>query len=400
MIRKYKSRDIYIERISPYIDSNLIKVLVGQRRVGKSYIFFQLMEEIKKTNPSANIIYINKESYDFDSINDYRSLIEYVENNAVESNNYLFIDEIQDIEQFEKALRHFSTSGKYDIYCTGSNAKLLSSEIATLLAGRYIQIRIFSLSYTEFLDFHNLEDSDSSLLEYIKYGGMPHLINLKKDDAVYYEYLKNIYNSIVLRDIVERYKIRNVSFLDNLIHFLCDNLGSVFSAQNISKYLKSQNISIQSKTIIEYLSHLESVFFTDRVKRSDISGKKIFEIGEKFYLEDLGLRHSIVPYQINDISKVLENLVYHHLKVMQYDVYIGKLDDKEIDFIAKKGDSKIYIQVTYIMPDESTREREFGNLLEIEDNYRKIIISMDPFASGNYKGIEHIHIRKFLTDFE
>ncbi len=400
MTRKYKSRDIYIERIRPYIDSNLIKILIGQRRVGKSYIFFQLMEEIRKSNPKANIIYINKESYDFDSINDYKSLIEYVENNAVESINYLFIDEIQDIEQFEKALRHFSTSGKYDIYCTGSNAKLLSSEIATLLAGRYIQIRIFSLSYREFLYFHNLENSDSSLLEYIKYGGMPHLINLKKDDAVYYEYLKNIYNSIVLRDIVERYKIRNVSFLDNLIHFLCDNLGSVFSAQNISKYLKSQNISIQSKTIIEYLSHLESVFFTDRVKRSDISGKKIFEIGEKFYLEDLGLRHSIVPYQINDISKVLENLVYHHLKVMQYDVYIGKLDDKEIDFIAKKGDSKIYIQVTYIMPDESTREREFGNLLEIEDNYRKIIISMDPFASGNYKGIEHIHIRKFLTDFE
>ncbi len=400
MIRKYKSRNIYIERIRPYIDSNLIKVLIGQRRVGKSYIFFQLMEEIKKTNPTANIIYINKESYDFDSINDYRSLIEYVENNAVESNNYLFIDEIQDIEQFEKALRHFSTSGKYDIYCTGNNAKLLSSEIATLLAGRYIQIRIFSLSYPEFLEFHNLEDSDSSLLEYIKYGGMPHLINLKKDDAVYYEYLKNIYNSIVLRDIVERYKIRNVSFLDNLIHFLCDNLGSVFSAQNISKYLKSQNINIQSKTIIEYLSHLESVFFTDRVKRSDISGKKIFEIGEKFYLEDLGLRHSIVPYQINDISKVLENLVYHHLKVMQYDVYIGKFDDKEIDFIAKKGDSKIYIQVTYIMSDESTREREFGNLLEIEDNYRKIIVSMDPFASGNYKGIEHIHIRKFLTDFK
>lgn len=400
MQKKYKSRNIYIDRIKPFIDTDLIKVLIGQRRVGKSFIFYQLMDEIEKSNPQANIIYINKESYDFDSITDYKTLIEYVENKSADSDNYLFIDEIQDIELFEKALRHFSILGRYDIYCTGSNAKLLSGEIATLLAGRYIQIRIFSLSYIEFLAFHNLEDNDGSLLKYIKYGGLPHLINLRQDEAVYYEYLRNIYNSIVLRDIVERYRIRNVSFLDNLIHFICDNLGSIFSAQNISKYLKSQNLNIQSKTIIEYLSHLESVFFADRVKRSEIEGKKIFEIGEKFYLEDLGLRHCIVPYQINDISKVLENLVYHHLKVMQYEVFVGKLGNKEIDFIAQKGDKKIYIQVAYIMPDESTRDREFGNLLEIEDNFRKIIISMDPFATGNYKGIEHIHIRKFLTDFK
>ncbi len=400
MLKPFKSRNIYIERIRPYIDSNLIKVLIGQRRVGKSYVFYQLIDEIQNAKPKANIIYINKESYEFDNIVDYKSLIEFVEAKSLESDNYLFIDEVQDIELFEKALRHFSTTGRYDIYCTGSNAKLLSGEIATLLAGRYIQIRIFSLSYREFLDFHKLEDSDASLLEYIKYGGMPHLINLKKEEAVYYEYLKNIYNSIVLRDVVERYKIRNVSLLDNLIHFLCDNLGSIFSAQNISKYLKSQNLNIQSKTIIEYLSHLESVFFTDRVKRSEVAGKKIFEIGEKFYLEDLGLRHSIVPYQINDISKVLENLAYHHLKVMQYDVYVGKLGDKEIDFVAKKGDNTIYIQVAYMLSDESTRQREFGNLLEIEDNYRKILISMDPFADGNYKGIEHLHVRKFLMEFE
>lgn len=340
MQKKYKPRNIYIDRIRPFIDSDLIKVFIGQRRVGKSFIFYQLMDEIEKTNPQANIIYINKESYDFDSITDYKTLIEFVENQSAVSDNYLFIDEIQDIDFFEKALRHFSTVGQYDIYCTDSNAKLLSGEIATLLAGRYIQIRIFSLSYIEFLEFHTLKDSDESLLKYIKYGGMPHLINLKKDDAVYYEYLKNIYNSIVLRDIVERYRIRNVSFLDNLIHFICDNLGSIFSAQNISKYLKSQNLNIQSKTIIEYLSHLESVFFADRVKRSEIEGKKIFEIGEKFYLEDLGLRHSIVPYQINDISKVLENLVYHHLKVMQYEILIGKLGNKEIDFIAQKEITK------------------------------------------------------------
>jgi len=398
--KKIIYREKYFRYIKPYIDDNLIKVLIGQRRVGKSYILYQLMEEIENRVPEANIIYIDKEDYAFDEIKNYSDLVSYVEaKSKTDRKKYLFIDEVQDIKDFERALRHFQSNGNYDIYCTGSNASLLSGEIATLLAGRYIQIRVFSLSYLEFLKFHKLKDSSESLRKYIIYGGMPHLINLKSEDRIYFEYLQNVFDSIILRDIVARYNIRNVSFLQDLIRFLCDNIGSLVSAKKISDYLKSQKINLLPKTILEYLSYLESVFFVDRVKRIEIGGKKIFEIGDKFYFEDMGIRNSVVPFKQKDINKALENIVYHHLRATRFKAYVGKFGDKEIDFVAEKNGKSYYIQVAYLIADEKTHEREFGNLLKIEDNRPKMVVSMDELAGGEYEGVRHWNLRKFLTDF-
>jgi predicted AAA+ superfamily ATPase len=225
---------------------------------------------------------------------------------------------------------------------------------------------------------------------------MPHLVNLPKEDAIIYEYLKNVHDTIILRDIVARFNIRNVRFLQDLINYLADITGSILSAKRISDYLKSQRINLTPKLVLEYLSYLESVYLIERAKRTEVEGKKIFEIGDKFYFEDLGMRHAIVPFQQKDIGKVLENLVYHHLIVNGYTVFVGKHGNKEIDFVAFKGELKKYIQVAYLIHDEQTHKREFGNLLSINDNCPKLVVSMDEQAIGNYKGIEHVSIRDFL----
>lgn len=389
-----------IQKVLPFVGNTLIKVLIGQRRVGKSYLLKQLMEEVRERNGEVKILYINKEDFAFDSIRSYSDFILYVEK-AVDSGSpaAIFIDEIQEIREFERALRHFQTLGNYDIYCTGSNATLLSGELATLLAGRYIQIRVHSLSYSEFLEFHRCDDSNESLFRYIKRGGMPHLINLKDDDDVVIEYLRNVFDSIVLRDVVARYNIRNLRFLNDLILFLAGNTGSIVSAKKISDYLKSQQLPVLPRLVQEYLSSLENVMFVHRARRHDVEDKKVFEIGDKFYFEDLGLRHCIVPFASKDISKVLENLVYRHLIDLGYSVYVGKLDTREIDFVAYRNNSTVYIQVAYVISDDETHKREFGYLLLVNDNHRKMVVSMDEFADGNFKGIEHWHIRKFLLHF-
>lgn len=396
--KKYISRPLYLNKIEPFIGSKLIKVFTGQRRVGKSYVLLQVMDEIRKRDPDAVIISINKEDYRYDSIKNHTHLMDYLkEHRSGKGNHYLFIDEVQDISGFEVALRSLLSVEDWDIYITGSNATLLSGELATYLSGRYIQIPVHALSYGEFMQFHRLPESADTLMKFIRWGGMPHLIHLPKEDAVIFEYLRNIHNTIVLRDIVERFNVRNVRFLQDLIHYLADITGSVLSAKRISDYLKSQRINLSPKLVLEYLTYLESVYLIDRVKRSEIEGRKIFEIGEKFYFEDIGMRHAIVPYQQKDIGKVLENLVYHQLVANNHQVFVGKHGDKEIDFMAIKKDVKIYIQVAYLIADEKTHEREFGNLLSIPDNCRKLVVSMDETATGNYKGIEHVSIRNFLT---
>lgn len=395
--RKYIPRRLYFDRIEPFIDSGLIKVLTGQRRVGKSFVLLQVMDEIRKRDSQPNIVYINKEDYRFASIKNYQDLMNYLERNrSTNGKTYLFIDEVQEISQFELALRSLLSVDSWDIYITGSNAMLLSGELATLLGGRFIQIRIHALSYPEFLQFHQLEESADAFLLYIRWGGMPHLINLRKDDAVVYEYLRNMHHSIILRDIVARFNIRNVGFLQDLINYLANITGSLLSAKRISDYLKSQKINLSPKVVLEYLNYLESVYLVDRVKRMEVTGRKIFEIGDKFFFEDLGMRHAYNPFQQKDIGKVLENMVYHHLVVKGNQVYVGKHGDKEIDFIAVQNESKTYIQVAYLIPDDKTHQREFGNLLTIPDNCPKIVVSMDETATGNYKGIEHISIRQFL----
>lgn len=276
---------------------------------------------------------------------------------------------------------------------------MLSGDLATYLSGRYVEFKINSLSFNEFIKFHKLEADNKSLLKYIKYGGLPFLKNLKLEDEIVYGYLKNIYNTIILKDIVERYKIRNFFLLQNLIRYLADNFGTILSAKKINDYLKSQKLNFSVKVILQYLSYLQNAFFISKVSRFDIQGKKIFEIGDKFYFEDIGIRNSIIRYKIRDISKVLENLVYNHLCFLDYEIFVGVNKTTEIDFIAKKGDKKLYIQVAYQINSEKTHEREFGNLIKINDNHQKIVVTMDEFADSNYKGIQHFYILNFLHKF-
>lgn len=396
----YIPRPHYLNKIEPFIDQDLIKVIMGQRRVGKSYFLYQIMDAIKSKNPDANIVYINKELYEFDAIRDYHDLIKYIHSKkSTQNKNYIFIDEIQDIDQFEKALRSLQAEGGFDLYCTGSNAKLLSGDLATYLSGRYIELKIFSLSYPEFLSFHQLTNSTEALFSYIKYGGLPYLKNLKLEDQVVYDYLKHVYNTIILKDVVARYQIRNVVFLENLIKYLADNLGSIVSAKRISDFLKSQRINISPNVVLNYLSNLMSAYFIEKVPRAEIGGKKIFEVGEKYYFEDLGLRHTIISYQQRDINKVLENLVFNHLAICGYQIMVGKIGNQEVDFIGTRNGEKLYIQVAYLLPDQAAWEREFGNLLEIKDNYPKMVVSMDELIGKQHEGISHIHIREFLSSY-
>ena len=388
-MKSYIPRPLYTKRIEPFIDKEVIKVITGQRRTGKSYILLQISDMIKKERPEANIIFVDKEQLAFAAIKNYMDLYQYVlKMTAGHSYNYLFVDEIQEIEDFQLC----------DLYCTGSNAKMLSGELATHLAGRYIEFPVHSLSYEEFLTFNRRQDSSESLRLYLTFGGMPYIHNLAMETNVIFEYLRNVYSTILLKDVVAREAIRNVSFLENLVAYLIDNTGSLFSAQNISKYLKSQQVNIPTQTILNYLRALCNSFFVYKIQRAETQGMKIFEIGEKYYFEDLGLHNAIRHFDFRkDINKLMENVVCIDLLRFGYEVYVGKYGNKEIDFIASKNDHRIYIQVTYMLSDDSTVQREFGNLLEIPDNYPKYVVTMDEMQSGgNYQGIKQISLRDFL----
>lgn len=390
-------RKSYLQYIKKYIDKNLIKVFVGQRRVGKSYLMKMTVNYIRNKNPEATIIFIDKEQYEYDSIKDYHSLITYVEKQlSINNKNYLFIDEIQEISEFEKALRHFQNKNSADIYCTGSNADMLSGELATLLSGRHIRIQVNSLSYIEFLDFHQLADSDDSLFKYLKWGGLPFIKNLEKDDEIIFDYLSNILSTIVYKDILYRYKIRNVEFFDRLIQYIAANTGNLITSKKISDYLKSQKIDISSKVILSYLQYLQNAFLIYKLKRVDVNSKKVFEINDKYFFEDCGLKNALIGLNHFSIPDTLENVVFSHLKQLGYHVNVGVLKHLEIDFIAKKENALIYIQVAYIITDKKVKDREFGNLEIIKDNYPKYVVSLDPVTIGDYKGIKHIHLREFL----
>ncbi len=399
MIKKYIERSYYLDRIRPFMNKDVIKVLIGQRRVGKSYLLFQIMDELVKQGVSkSSMLYINKELYEFEPIRQYEDLLRYVKEAAKSQKiTVLLIDEIQGIHQFEKALRDLQASGRYDIYCTGSNADLLSGELATYLSGRYIEVEVHSLSYPEFLIFHTLDNTEDSLMKYLKYGGLPYLINIDLNDVVVYDYLRSINNTILFKDVVARYGIRNVAFLERLVEYVADNTGSLVSGKKISDFLKSQKTNISPNIVLNYLSFLCNAFLIFKVSRSEIGGKRIFEINEKYYFQDTGLRHALVGYRPSDISKVLENIVYMHLRTSGYTVTVGQLGTKEIDFVCEKRGDRLYVQVAYLIPDEKAREREFGNLLQIRDNYPKFAISMDKMMVGGEKGIQHLHIMQFLN---
>jgi len=389
-------RRIYLERIQPFIRKGLIKVLSGQRRVGKSYLLFQLIQHIQSLEPAANIIYINKEDLQFDHLRNAETLNEYILSKSVtQAPNYIFIDEIQDIIEFEKALRSLLLDQNNDIYITGSNANLLSGELATYLSGRYIEFKVYSLSYPEFLQFHKLEDSDQQLDLYMKFGGLPYLIHLNlNDDAL--EYLNSVYNTIIYRDVISRYNLRNTHILEKLVQFLADNTGSLFSAKRISDFLKSQHTNIAPNQIHQYCTYLANAFIVHEATRYDLIGRRIFESGTKFYFENTGIRNAIIGYRLADRGKLLENLVNNHLLYLGYDVKIGALREKEIDFACESKNERLYVQVALRLNDQTTIDREFGNLLAIPDNYPKIVVSEDQFTGNTYEGVKYMHIRRFL----
>lgn len=394
-------RQSYIDKIEKYLGKETIIVLVGQRRVGKSCIL-KMIRDDKMADSDNNVIYIDKEKWQYDAIQTYRDLNEYIEKHwANDKYNYILIDEVQDIEEFERSVRSFRTEPNTDIIITGSNASMLSNELSTLIGGRYKEIYIQSLSYNEFLEFHNLSDNDESLSMYIQYGGMPGLakIGLEEDDAR--EYQIDIYHTVLLKDVIMRNQIRNVPFLENLVRFLADNIGKLISANSIAKYMKSQGESITSSVVINYISFLCEAYILHKVNRYDIHGKRVFENNDKFYFEDNGVRNAIAGgTREGDIEKVIENIIYEHLIRLGYQVYVGQLQAGEIDFVCTKPEGqRIYVQASFIIAEQATREREFGNLRSIKDNYPKYVISMTPLLTKNDDdGITHIHLRKFLRE--
>ena len=394
-------RQTYIDKIEKYLGKETIIVLVGQRRVGKSCIL-KMIRDDKMADSCNNVIYIDKEKWQYDTIQTYQDLNEYIEKHwDKDKHNYILIDEVQDIREFERSVRSFRTEPNTDIVITGSNAKMLSNELSTLIGGRYKEIYIQSLSYNEFLEFHNLPDNDESLSLYIQYGGMPGLakIGLEEDDAR--EYQTDIYHTVILKDVIMRNQIRNVPFLENLVRFLADNIGKLISANSIAKYMKSQGESITSTLVINYISFLCEAYILHKVNRYDIHGKRIFENNDKFYFEDNGVRNAIAGgTREGDIEKVIENIIYQHLIRLGYQVYVGQLQAGEIDFVCTKPEGqRVYVQASYIIAEQATREREFGNLRSIKDNYPKYVISMTPLlAKNDDDGITHIHLRKFLKE--
>lgn len=393
-------RQSYIDKIEKYLGKETIIVLVGQRRVGKSCVLKMLRDRMC-ANEGNNVIYIDKEKREFDSIKNYHDLNDYIDDHFVGGkHNYILIDEIQDIDEFERTVRSYRTEPDTDVIITGSNARMLSNELSTLIGGRYKEIYIQPLSYNEFLEFHKLPDSDESLVKYIQYGGLPGLskIGLEEDDAR--EYQIDIYHTVLLKDVIMRNKIRNVPFLENLVRFLADNTGKLISATSISKYMKSQGESITSTVIINYISFLCEAYILHKVNRYDIHGKRIFETNDKFYFDDNGLRNAIAGgTREGDIEKVIENIIYEHLIRLGYQVFVGQLQAGEVDFVCTKPDGqRIYVQASYIIADNATREREFGNLHAIKDNYPKYVISLTPLVTqSDEDGITHLHLRKFLT---
>ena len=394
-------RQNYLEKIERYLGKDTIVILTGQRRVGKSYILRLFRDKVGK-DAGANVIFIDKEKHEFDDIKTYKDLNAYIDRHRNKAKkNYILIDEIQDVEEFERSVRSYYEEPDIEIVVTGSNSKMLSSDLSTLIGGRYKEIYVQALSYEEFMLFHQLTDSDETLTKYIQFGGLPGLVKMGLDEQDAREYQLDVYHTVLLKDVIMRNKIRNVPFLENLVRFLADNSGKIISANSIAKYMKSQGDSVTSTAIINYIKFLNDAYLIHKVNRYDIHGKKLFESNDKFYFEDNGLRNALAGgSREGDVEKVIENIVYNHLVRLGYDVTVGQLQACEIDFVCKKANGQsLYVQASYIIADEYTREREFGNLQAIKDNYPKYVISMTPLISRqDSNGIIHLHLRRFLTD--
>ena len=392
-------RKHYHAKIQQWLGKDLIIVLTGQRRVGKSSILKMLAE---KMSQEGNVIYIDKEKHTFEAIQSHRDLNDYIDSHLDKGRkNFIMIDEVQDIAGFEHSLRSYYSEPQTEVIVTGSNARMLSGELATLIGGRYKEVYIQPLDYTEFMTFHQLSDSEQTLGAYIEYGGMPGLAAIGLDKTLATEYLSDIYHTTLLKDVVMRNEIRNVSFLDRLVRFMADNEGKLISATSISRYMKSRGETLSPSVIINYQKMLSDAYMVHRVNRYDIHGRRIFDVNDKYYFEDHGIRNALTGgTRDEDIEKVIESIVYQHLVRMGYEVFVGQLQASEIDFVCRKpSGGRIYVQVAYLIADSGTREREFGNLQRINDNYPKYVISITPLVSRqDSNGITHLHLRNFLAE--
>ncbi len=397
-------RDLYIAQIRDFIDKPQIKILTGIRRSGKSSVLFLLKSELIERNvPSEQILHINLESFTFSDLQNANDLYNYVSEKIISGKkNYLLIDEIQEVDLWEKAVNSFLVDFDLDIYLTGSNAHLLSSELATYLAGRYVEIPVFTLSFSEYLDFKihygvsPEKNHRKAFLSYLRLGGFPVLHTADYNEETAYKVVYDIYSSIILRDTVQRYRIRDVELLERVIKYVFDNIGNTFSGKNVADYFKSQQRKIDINTVYNYLNALEGAFIVYKTSRYDIKGKELLKTQEKFYLSDVGLLYATMGFKNRNISGVLENIVFLELKRRGYQVCVGKIDNKEIDFIAEKQGNKIYVQVAYKLENKDTVEREFSELLRIEDQYPKYVVTMDDFWEESIEGIQHFYISEFL----
>ena len=397
-------RDEYIKQIVPFIDKDVIKVLTGIRRSGKSVMLKLLMEELKNIGINENqFIYINFENLKYRNLKNYERLYDFILNKVDDKykSYYIFLDEIQEVEEWEKCVNSLRVDEdfKFDIYITGSNAKLLSGELSTYLAGRYIEFVVYPFSFKEFFEIMKEKNKEIDLKEafqdYVKFGGMPFLHNLDYNFEASMQYLQDLYASIILKDITQRNNIRDTDLLERIINYVVMNIGNTFSATSISKFFKSENRKVAIETILNYIKACEEAFLVYRVARNDLLGKKILNVNEKYYIADHGIREAIMENNQKNINQVLENIVYFEMLRRGYNVKIGKVDNLEVDFVCKKNDETIYIQVSYLLASEDTKEREFSVLENIKDNYPKYVLSMDEFDMSR-NGIKHVNLIEFL----
>jgi len=397
-------RKTLLEKVSGFIDKDLIKVLTGLRRCGKSVLLEQIKEMlIEKGISPENIIYYNFEDMANARLLNATALHEEIKSRiaGIRGRTYLFFDEIQEVEEWERCINSFRVAFNVDIYVTGSNAKLLSGELATLIAGRYIEIRVYPFSFLEFIEMSQIIFPDAEKTElfkkYLLFGGMPFLVNLELDPQSSFQYLKDVFDSVILKDVVKRNKIRDIDLLERVIQFVLANVGNTFSATSISRFLKSENRTVSPETILNHIKVCEEAFLFNKVLREDIIGKRILQVSEKYFVTDHGMREAIYGNNERDINLVLENIVFLEMLRRGYKINIGKVNNEEIDFVCRKNNETLYIQVAYLLATEETIKREFDVLKKVPDNYPKFVLSMDQFDFSR-DGIKHFNIPDFLTN--
>ena len=399
-------RERYMQQIRDFMDKPVIKIITGMRRSGKSALLELTRQELLGRGISEkNVIPINFESLRYEALKDYKALYAEISTQVGRTSGrvYILLDEIQEVSSWEQVVNSLRVDFDCDIYVTGSNARLLSGELATLLAGRYVEIRVYPLDFKEYLDFAATNEEEASLSKqeqfanFLRFGGLPGIHQMKWEETRIMQYLHDIYNSVLLKDVIARNKIRDTALLESIVLYLMDNIGNTFSAKTISDFLKNQGRKLSTETVYNYLKALESAFLIHKAVRFDIKGKRVLETQEKYYLSDLGFRHAVMGYRDDDIAGVLENTVYLELLRRGYSVNIGKQDVAEVDFVANKADDRLYIQVCYVLTPENT-DREFAPLEAIADNYEKLVLSTDTLLRINRGGIKQKNIVDFLVN--